>query len=497
MKSSNISKRIFISSGKVIFFQVLGILLGFALQALVSNTCGAAGLGGFTLFVSWLGILSALTVPGMEGTLVYFLPRYENDPENRRKVVQVGLIVVGSISVLFAGLLLAGSDGLLASTGLPPGAKIPFSVTVILFSLGKLLDSVLLGMKDAPAIGYFNVIRTILRLLFCLPIFLFPGSTWNVLFLALVCECALTLLLRYLRIQKNHPEVLGAKRGESVALPLRGSQIAAITFPMFGIGIIGTLYPYLDKAVLGAMLPISMVGVYKVSESIASLNSFFVAPFITFWPYISKLYSENKLNELRDAYRNITLVIIALMVPFVLAMIEVSSYLFSLFGAVFVQQGKIVYLILIFGFIVDALAGPAGSVLKMTRYSRVSLAITMTLLLVYLVLSLALTRSYGLIGAAVARTVVMVLENVANVTANHLLLGIFPYTRQHVCLLGSGIMVFLLRFLMPTPAIGHGMHFLIAGGEVVLFSLMAALILRSKFDQIRRFGGDLIRTRNV
>ena len=80
--------------------------------------------------------------------------------------------------------------------------------------------------------------------------------------------------------------------------------------PMFGISIVDSLYPFLDKAILGAMLPLECVAIYRVAESVASLNSVFVSPFIAFWPYISKLYSEERLDELRDAYRSINLIIV-------------------------------------------------------------------------------------------------------------------------------------------------------------------------------------------
>src|SRR5579872_3138802 len=145
----NIAKKIFLSSGKVFFFQAVGLLLSFGFQAFLSRTCGAGGLGGYTLFVSWLGILSVLTVPGLESTLVYFLPRYENDSRCRRQAVQACVLIVGAISTFLAFVLVAAGDKPLIWVGLPSKARLSFAFSIILFSLGKLLDSAFLGMRNA------------------------------------------------------------------------------------------------------------------------------------------------------------------------------------------------------------------------------------------------------------------------------------------------------------------------------------------------------------
>jgi O-antigen/teichoic acid export membrane protein len=129
----SIKKSIFLSSGKVALYQGIGLLLGFCYQAFISHTCGASGLGGFTIFVSWLGILSVVTVPGLDGTLVYFLPRYENDICARRKVVRVCLLVVATMSLLLMAAIFAAGDGAFIWIGLPPNARTAFALSVCAF----------------------------------------------------------------------------------------------------------------------------------------------------------------------------------------------------------------------------------------------------------------------------------------------------------------------------------------------------------------------------
>jgi O-antigen/teichoic acid export membrane protein len=488
----SILKRLFISTGKVSFYQGLGLLLGFGLQVFISHTCGATGMGGYTLFISWLAMLSVLTVPGMEGALVYFLPRFERDIDSRRKVLRVCLSTIAVTSLLSAAVVLAAADRILLLIGLPSGTSRAFAIAIIFFSVGKLLDAVFLGMKDAQLIGYFNVIRTILRFIFCLPILLYPKASWTILFYGVACECVVTVGLRFGSLRRRYPNLLKIDRGLKTKSELRAKEVFAISVPMCGINVIEVAYPCLDKAILGFMVPLALVGIYKASESIASLNSLFVSPFVAFWPYISKLFAENRLDELRNAYQNVTLVIIALMIPFSLALVELSGVALSIFGHSFVVQGTTVLLVLAFGSAIDAIAGPAGAVLRMTKHSRIALVINVTLIIVYCGLALVLTKEYGVLGAAVARTVTVVLGNVVNVTANHLLIGIFPYTIKHAWLLGCGVSILAIRTFSPTLAIGVGGHCIVALVEVTAFVLCAALTLRVELKQIMEKARNLL-----
>jgi O-antigen/teichoic acid export membrane protein len=334
-------------------------------------------------------------------------------------------------------------------------------------------------------IGYFNNIRTVLRFTFCIPIIFCPKASWTILFYAIAAELVLTDLLRYRGIRRRCPELLGSNKDTEEQASLQSGQVIAISLPMFGIGIIDTLFPFLDKAILGVMVSLELVGVYRVSDSIAALISVFVAPFIAFWPYISKLFKENRLEELRDAYQNINLIIMTLMIPFGLALVELSGFSLSLFGPSFALKGRTILLVLAFGTAVDAIAGPAGAVLKMTNHARLSFLINLVLSVIYVGLSLGLTRYYGMLGAAMAKTFVTVVGNVTNIIANYLLMGILPYKLAHAWLLGGGILIVVARSLFFASDLGVGGHFGVAITEVALFIGFAMLILQSQVRRIR------------
>jgi len=201
------------------------------------------------------------------------------------------------------------------------------------------------------------------------------------------------------------------------------------------------------------------------------------------------------MDELRDAYRGITLIIIVLMIPFTLALIEVSGFILSLFGHNFAVYGKTAFLILTFGCVADAIAGPAGAVLRLTRHSRLSLGINTILTIVYVGLSLTLVQRYGLLGVAIAKSFVLVLANWANLIANYFLMRIFPYSWKHAQLLGLGVLILTGASIAHRSGIGTMAHFFFAIGEITVFAGVASLVVRSQIKraiEIIRGGGYLL-----
>jgi O-antigen/teichoic acid export membrane protein len=476
--SRSINRRLFVSSGRVSLNQGIGLLLAFGIQAFISRTCGADALGAVTLFLSWLGILSVITVPGLEGTLVYFLPRFEHDLASRRHVIQRFLGLTGAVSFAVATVVAVSGGRLLALIGLPATARAALCLCILVFSTGKLLDAVLLGLKDAPALGYFNNVRTVARFVFCLPVLLFPGARWSILFYAIVLECTLSLLLRYISIRRRYPGLLILKPAAAPTLARQNKIGGAIILPMLGISAIDTVYPLLDKAVLGMMVPLTLVGIYRIADAVAALNSMFVSPFIAFWPYISQLHEQKRLDELRESYRSVTLLIIALMVPFTLALVELSPSILSLFGRLFASQGRTIFMVLAFGTAIDAIAGPAGAVLKLTGHARLSFCINTGLLVLYLWLTVALAKNYGILGAAIAKMVVTVVGNVSNVIANRILLHVFPYTWKHAGMLLAGIAILCSRWALFPSAAGLGGQALAGFIQAATFISVTLVLLR-------------------
>jgi O-antigen/teichoic acid export membrane protein len=487
---SNFIRTLFASSGKVSLYQCCGVLLSFGFQAFVSRTCGADALGAVTIFLAWLGILSVLTVPGLEGALVYLLPRLEGQHSSTRRLVRQSLLIACAASlVVTAGTGLAGPR-LFARAGLPDQARAAFCIALIAFSVGKVFDAVFLSFKDAPALSYFNNIRTVARFVFSLPVLFFPAARWTILFWAVTLECLLAVVLRILRLRQMNPDlasvrqVFGAQKPGEDNPPEQRHTLGSIMMPMLGISVIDTVYPLLDKAVLGVMVPLALVGIYRISDAVSTVNAMFVLPFIAFYPYISQLHEQNRLHDLRESYRAITLSIIALMLPFTLILIELSPTILSYFGPTFVAQGKNIFLILAFGTAIDAIAGPAGAVLKLTGHPRLSFGINTVWLVVYLGLAIVLTKRYGIVGAAIAKATSTVVGNLANVVANGLVLKVFPYTWKHAWLLIAGAAILATRRLMfpgVSTMVGQA---LVGMVQAAAFSAIAFFLLRRQINRI-------------
>jgi len=466
---------------KIFIFQAMSILLGFGIQAIITNFWGASIFGTYTIFISWIGLSSILTVPGLDTSVVFLLPRNSEDFSNQRRIIIFCFKTVLLLSAVVIFLLLAFGYKFLPLIGLPINASILLGIGIILFSVSKLIDSFLLGLKDSSAASYYGIARNGLRILFCVIILIFPGDIQTLIMVAVILECAITLLMKIQRLKKNHSEILYSA---PKSIPLSAASIIAITIPLFGSGIIGNAYPYLDKAIMGALLPAAMVGIYKVAESLAGMNSVFVSPFISFWPYISKYYSEGRIDKLEEDYRTITLVIMTIAIPFSICFFELSGFFLSLFGAGFVEKGRTILIILMISSFVDAITGPAGAIMKMTRYSRLSFIVNSVALVLYVGMSPFLIRKYGIVGIAVVKCIAIVFENIANIILNAFLLKVFPYTKTHLKLFMSGIMILTIRLVYAKWILFHFTPWVVVVVEGLVFALLAVFILRRQLRDI-------------
>lgn len=348
------------------------------------------------------------------------------------------------------------------------------------FSLGKLLDAVFLGMKDADRAPFYNVIRILLRILLCIPVYLHAGDPIRVVALAIAVETLITAAFRWMGVHRRYPGLLRIRREPDRTGMISFTALFRNAAPMCGTGLVAAFEPYLDKAILSTLVSLSEVGIYRAAANFAQLNTIFVAPFVAFWPYISKLYREERLDELRHAYKTITLIITAVMLPFMLMLVELSNVGLSLFGKELPHQGTPILVILAVGTMIDALVGPADAVLRMTRHATLSLVINFVMLAVFIGLCFPLVARYGILGAAIAKSATMIMANLVSTAANYFCVHIFPFTTRHAALVASAVAIFALRHALPLSSSTTGFAILIALAQAALFLALAAIILRKQ-----------------
>jgi O-antigen/teichoic acid export membrane protein len=178
--------------------------LGFVFWVVIAQRTDQATVGAAGVIISALTGLSAIAQVGLGGVLVTYLPTA--GPRSRYLVLQAYAGAVGAAALLATGFILAMPVLVPSVTVLHSGpAELFFVVSVIVWSLFALQDSVLTGLRQAVYIPAENAVYGIAKL----AVVAFAGSltVWSILVSWVVPAALLTIpvtILLFRRLLPRH-----------------------------------------------------------------------------------------------------------------------------------------------------------------------------------------------------------------------------------------------------------------------------------------------------
>ena len=238
-------------------------------------------------------------------------------------------------------------------------------------------------------------------------LFLLFGREYGLMGAVIVYLCATwaTACLGWLFWRNSTPQLRLARPAFSTS-KLLGSSKHLFVFdilnlvmswtPLILLGIWGSKS---DLAIFGAGIRTMMlVGVFLTS--VASIIA----------PKIASLYQQGRIREVESVLRRATLLIIILSSPVFLTMILAPGLVMGIFGPEF-REGAGVLVVLTLGQLVNVFAGPVGYLLMMSGHEVVVRNITAIVTAVSVSLSFLVIPVAGIMGAAVVKSVSLVMVN--------------------------------------------------------------------------------------
>ena len=305
--------------------------LTFVFWIIAARLFDAAAVGLTTALLSVLSIFAIVAELGFGMGLIRFLPdagTKENDLIN----------TCFTISSLFAGLL-----AILFMIGLPVWGKafIPlfsspvFIVLFIVFSavitLQPLLGNTFLGKRTTKFIVFTTAIICVSRIAFLLVIIFFAQSASGLIFISFLSTftgifIAILIFLpavipSFRLVPTIHRELLQEIRNYS-AVNYISRLILSITpliFPLMVVNILGS----------------EMNAYFAMSWTIVAIMQ--VIPTSLFNSFLAESVTEKTLNK--KNFRKVWVLMLELLVPATLAVILLSGFILSVFGAAYAEQG--------------------------------------------------------------------------------------------------------------------------------------------------------------
>lgn len=386
----------------------------FVMALVLARYLSVEAYGTFVLLSTWLLLLMILGVAGLDSAAMRFVAQYREENDGADKVRRFVRWAGRRVLLVSCGvaLVVALVIGQLAETGSAPGTAIVAlaAATLPLLAYSHFAQFALRGMRQ---VGRAEAVGQIIRPLAVIVIAVALGyagveSNTTLAVAALLAGTALSALAgaRWLRAATGY----GAGAGASAEQVRSWSRTA---FPMMLITTSHFLLHQLDVLMLGAFAGASSVASYAVASRLADVVAFALAVASSIVaPMIAGLYHAGRTQELQHmlhlAGRWVTLAAVVIAAILLFAPVDILAIFGDTYSAAYT-----VLAILVFGQLLNAVAGPVGFLLSMTGRQKESAGILATGVAINAILNVALIPRYAALGAAAATAATTIYWNVA------------------------------------------------------------------------------------
>ena len=391
---------------------------GLLMQLVLARLLGLTEFGLYTY--AWASMLTLLIIGkmGFEFSSIRFVADYHTQQEwglLRGFMLQARWLVLGMTVFAALGAAIA-LQALLRTSRLEPETVQVFGVALVvmpIWGIAEVQSGILRGANRLSIALFTQNAMLPLGIALLAPLLLLiDGARTAVGALVISAVVALiTVSLQFAMIRCVIPRAAG--RVVPVFQTRAWLKVSGAMMLSTGVE---QLMRQLDVIVVGTLIGAAATGVYAVAARFARLINIGlqISNQSTAHMY-TPLYRQGRQAELQKVVSFTALVTMLTTIPLVLLLFFFPDPILTLFGESFSQQGTVALQILLVGQSANAIAGPNGVLMYMTRYQNEMIFILVTTLLIDLLLMLLLIPHLGLAGVAVAVSVAAVFRNAATV----------------------------------------------------------------------------------
>lgn len=211
-------------------------------------------------------------------------------------------------------------------------------------------------------------------------------------------------------------------------------------------GFLSILMIKIDRLMIGYFTSSSDVGIYSAAANLAINVTFFLTPFaMIFSPISVELFHKNNFAELNKAFKNVTRWLLIFTMPIFFIFSGYAPELLMLFGKDY-SIGAVVLILISFAELINVSTGPVGILLKMSGHQGKDMAISVLVLVINSLLNFIMIPIYGMIGAAIATGIAIIVTHSLRLYLVWKLLKIFPYDLSILRTLFSFIIIFAMFY---------------------------------------------------
>jgi O-antigen/teichoic acid export membrane protein len=397
-------------AGFALMIKVGGTGIAYLGHLVFARWMGAAGYGSYVYAMTWAKLLALLAGFGLTTGVLRFIPEYLRISD----FGQLWGIVRRSRQLTFLGGMCLATVG----TGLvialaPQAVDMPTLLAgmwlIPLVGLTALQGEMILGTQNVVLARFPNlVVQPLLCIIISFAIIRASGSLTS---LNVIIAFGLAALVVFLFQCWALRRVLPCPLGKCLPVYMTNKWLR-VSLPLLLVAGFELVLIRADILILGIFKGDSTAGIYNVATQTATLVSFvFAAVNTVAAPMIASLYAKGDHASLQKLVSATTKWMCWPSLAITVVLLLWGNRILSLFGTEF-TVGWLPLSLLAVGHLVNTCVGPVTYLMSLTGHQDISAKVFGISALLNIVLNLILIPFWGIVGAAVATMVTMMLWNV-------------------------------------------------------------------------------------
>ncbi|WP_143767047.1 flippase [Methanocella conradii] len=452
-----------IAKGTTIIFSgvIASMALNFILRVALVRYTTQGDYGVYSLALTIISMLCIVSTLGLdEGAsryIAYFLGK--SDSSGVKRVIFSALALALAASLICAAALFIFSDAIALffhSRELSNALKI-ISLAIPSTVLIQILVSITRGFNVSIMKVLFNDVMKPLSFLALLLIVILLGMSFDAIITAYVASTSLTMLAFAAFTLKWYS-------GHYSAAPDAGGQVTMglirFSIPLLSVNMLLMMMSQATTLLLGFFKTPIEVGKFDIAIMMGNLLLTVINSMgYIYMPTASSLYGKNQVEDLKRSYIISTKWGYIGTLPMLFAFLVFPGVVVDLLFGPRYSDVAVLLQVLCLGYLINPLTGPNYHTLISMGKTRIIIESFLANALINLVLSILLIPPMGVIGAAIAVSISVMVANALLTVRLYQLLGVHPFTRNYVASILSSLLLLSLFFfgarwlaIVPAPA---------------------------------------------
>ncbi len=389
--------------------KVLGTGLTFGFTILLARTLGAEGAGVYYLALTVTSIATVVGRMGLDNALLRFVAAKSSVGEWGKVggLYSKGVLLAGVASVVSSVVMFALAPFIASTLFSKPELTVPLyimSLAVVPMVMVFLHAEMLKGLK---LIRDSQVVRLVGVPGISLLVFYLLGEAWGVkgavfAYVAAAASMAIVGMWLWRRATPVLRKTVGS---------FDTNKLLRSSMPLFSMSIMQLVIGMSSTFILGIWGTRADVGIFSIALRTASLTGFILLAVNSIVaPKFAALYQQGDMEALGYTARTSARLMRYAALPLLLIFLFCPEIVLGFFGREFVE-GALILTILAVGQFINVALGSVGYLLLMTGHEKVMRNISVLVAIICVVTNLIMVPYFGIVGAAVATFLSIVIMN--------------------------------------------------------------------------------------